>query len=172
MKGDVFTCLTAVLGADGSVTSRDQLVTATAVSVSSVDLLAAKDISMGMKIRLYVAVVAAVTAAGAATVLFELIQADDAALTDDVIVIGQSAVIGKALLPIGANPIVVEANPVFPLGTGTPALTNRGRRFLGCRFTVATGPLTGSTPQFRAYVTPDTDMEPRLYPSGWNAVGT
>lgn len=172
MKGDVFTCLTAVLGADGSVTSRDQLVTASAVSSSSIDLLAQKDISPGKKIRLYIATVAAVTAAGAATVLFELIQADDAALTDDIIVIGQSPVIGKALLPAGAPPVVIEASPVFPLATGAPALTNRGRRFLGCRFTVATGPLTGATPQFRAYITPDTDMEPRLYPSGWNAVGT
>lgn len=169
MIGDLFNCLTwnGTYGA-----STDQIVTATAVSAGSIDLLAARDIGQGRKLRLFVNTILAVTAAGAATVTFEVIQADDAALTDDVTVIGTSNAIGKALLVTGAPPIIVECNPIFPTGAGTPALGHTasstasiGRRYLGCRFTVATGPLTQGT--FRAYIGETMDLEQRRYPSGF-----
>ncbi len=170
-----------MLGDDyGKVTGASgQAVTVTAVSTDSIDLLAAKDLAIGAKLRMHVFVALAALAAGAATVNFEIITADDAALTDDVTVIGQSGPIPKAVLIspgsagnlTGSVPIVVEMNPSYPTALGAPAAglgagtTTVGRRYLGARFTVATGPLTQGT--FVVKFSMQHDAEPRVYPSGF-----
>jgi hypothetical protein len=113
-----------------------QAVTATAVSTNSVDLGAqARDVGAGCPLYALFTTSVAATAAGAATVTFEVIVADDAALTTNVTVIGSSNAEPKASLPIGAQ-IPVRLNP---------QIGSTGRRYLGVRYTVATGPLTAGT---------------------------
>jgi len=148
--------------------STAQVVTATAVSTDSIDLLQAREIAEGEKLRAYFTVGATVTAAGAATVTFEIIMADDGALTSNVVVIGSSAPIPKANLPVGGTasphglatltavqPIVVEANPFIGW---------TGKRFLGVRYTIATGPLTGGN--FTCDFVTDIADGKKFYPSG------
>ena len=110
----------------------EQAVTATAVSTNFFDSGATppiRDVGAGQEVYMVFTVDEAVTAAGAATVTFEVVQADDAAGTTNVEVLAASAAIGKAALTLGAEPFAV----VLPSNT---------RRFIGARFTVATGPLT------------------------------
>jgi hypothetical protein len=130
-----------------TLVSSDQAVTATAVTEDSYDLGVNRDIGQGTDLFLVFMTKVAVTAAGAATVTFEAVTADDGALTTNVTVLGSSAAIGKAALPIGAM-IAFKIPPQF----GT-----LGRRYLGGRYTIGTGPLTAGTfDAFLAYDVPDT----------------
>lgn len=78
--------------------------------------------------RLKFTVDEAATAVGAATVTFEVLDASDDAGTGAVI-LASSAAIGKAALTLGASPFDV-------------ALPDNTQRYIGVRYTVATGPLT------------------------------
>lgn len=113
--------------------SADQVVTATAVSTDSV-LIANRNIGRGGPSRIYAQVSnpAGVTAAGAATVTFEVITADDGALTTNVTSLYTTGPIGKAALTPGARPLDIV----------TP---NTSQPYIGVRYTVATGPLTAGT---------------------------
>lgn len=112
--------------------SSDQVVTATAVSEDKIDLGVARDIGEGHPLFALFTVKVAVAAAGAATVTFEIITASDAALTSDIEVIGTSGAIAKADLPAGKQ-LAIRINP---------QIAALGQRYLGVRYTIATGPLT------------------------------
>ena len=134
--------------------SDKQAVTATAVSSDAYDLGATTPIrsaGRGTDLRAFFTVNTTATAAGAATVVFELIEADNAALTTNVTVLAASAAIPVANLTAGAVPFDV----VLPGNT---------RRFIGARYTVATGPLTAG--QVTAGLVLDSDFQ-RFYASGY-----
>lgn len=135
--------------------STNQVVTGTAVSTNAIDTGGSspvRNIGWGEEMRMAVQVNATALAAGAATVTFEVIQADDAALTTNVEVLIASAAIGKAALVAGGTP---------PLDVVLPSNT---RRFIGLRYTVGTGPLTAGT--FSAALVHDTDRQ-KYYASGY-----
>ena len=90
-------------------------------------------------------------AAGAATVTFELIEADDAAGTG-ANVIASSAAIGKAALTVGARPFDIP-------------IPDTSKRFIMARYTVGTGPLTAG--KFSCALTRGSDHQ-RAYPDGYS----
>jgi hypothetical protein len=116
-----------------------QTVTATAVSTNTLDTAPLSlggnqpnDIGRGEALDVAINVLQAAAAAGAATVNFELIQADDAALTTNVETLVQTGPIPKATLALGAL-IALHYDRAAPLAP---------RRYIGVRYTVGTGPLT------------------------------
>lgn len=137
--------------------SDGQVVTVTAVSTNFIDTqLTApiRAVGWGEEMRMIITTRLAALAAGAATVQFELVQADDAAGTVNVESIpgtGPSAAIPKATIVAG----YVAMDIVLPRNT---------RRYIGVRYTVATGPLTQGT--FDAGLVHDTDRQIQ-YPSGY-----
>lgn len=141
--------------------SNAQVVTATAVSTDSIDLTEAKDLSWGCGLNFTIGVDVAVTAAGAATVTFEAITASDAALTTGVTVVGSAGPIGKAELTTAKAPINIALNP------SNLAAQPKGQRYLGVRYTIATGPLTAGS--FTAYLTNAkvSNGKQNLFPSGY-----
>jgi hypothetical protein len=130
-----------------------QAVTATAVSTNSIDAAPAAlnqltDIGRGENTQITVHVAQTVTAAGAATVNFELIQADDFALTTNVETLGQTGAIPKATLVAGAR-IALQWPRAMPYAP---------RRYIGVRYTVGTGPLTAGA--FATFVGKDFHDSP------------
>lgn len=137
------------------IVSDAQVVTVTAVSTDAIDTGGSnpvRNVGWGEEMRMIVQVNATVLAAGAATVTFELIQADNAALTTNVEVLIASAPIGKAALTAGG---------AIPFDVVLPA---NSRRFIGMRYTVGTGPLTAGA--FTAALVHDSDRQ-RFYASGY-----
>jgi hypothetical protein len=133
--------------------STAQTVTATAVSTDAIDLLQNREVADGQAVDMVFTTLVAALAAGAATVTFDVIIADDSALTTNVEVIGSSGPIGKADLVVGKQ-VPVSFNPQ----------TNKlGRRYLGGRYTVATGPLTAG--QFHAAIAYDVASGVKSYPT-------
>jgi hypothetical protein len=129
-------------GVSGSGTLTGQAVTNTAVSTNSLDTNPdtlggnqPNDIGRGTALEVAISVLQTATAAGAATVNFELIQADDGALTTNVETIVQTGAIPIAKLTAGTLvPLHVDrAAPYAP------------RRYIGVRYTIGTGPLTGGS---------------------------
>ena len=86
----------------------------------------------------------AIDASGAATVVFSLESAENAALSTNPVVHFATAAIGKAALTKGK---LVAAIPL-PAG--------EYKEFLGVRYTVATGPLTAGN--FNAFLTKDPNL--------------
>lgn len=80
-------------------------------------------------VALFIEIVEAVLSAGAATVQFELVQADDAALTTNLEVLCSTAALAKAALVIGKQ-IPLD----IPVGIT--------RRYIGLRYTVAVATTT------------------------------
>jgi hypothetical protein len=117
--------------------STDQAVTASAIS-SVIDLAAGAttvsntlvDIANGEPMVALVTVKEAATAAGAATVAFSLESDSTADLATSATVHAATAAIGKATLVLG-----------YQFAIALPAAKTY-ERYLGARFTVATGPLT------------------------------
>lgn len=128
------------------VFSDAQAVTTTAISTNVVDLtVAGQPIHQGMPLYVVISVPTTVTADGAATVTFN-IEADSAVGLDATpTVLYTSGAIGKAALTAGSKPVEVA----IPKGI---AATDR---YLGIRYTVATGPLTAGA----------FDARIELYPS-------
>lgn len=130
--------------------SATQLVTATAISTNVIDLQAGgalfaptlQNIGAGEPVFLHILVTGVVTAAGAATVVFSLESDSDAALSTSVTTHWSSAAIGKATLVAGYKVITI-ALPT----------EKRYERYLGVRYTVATGPLT-LVSSFSAWLSP------------------
>lgn len=142
-----------------------QAVTATAISANVYDLFsmttggASAPVTPNARLDigtddlfLVVNSLAAATAAGAATVTITLESADDAALTTNAIVHYSTAAIPKASLTAGTNQVKIRV----PRGLY--------RRYLGVRYTVATGPLTAGS--FDAFLTPVVDNNV-IYKSGF-----
>lgn len=101
-------------------------------------------------LRAVVTVSTTALAAGAATVTFELIEADDAAGTNANVIMSSGA-IGKAALTAGAKPFDVP-------------IPDHNKRFLMGRYTVATGPLTAGV--FSFALLNGSDYQ-RAYPGGY-----
>ncbi len=129
--------------------STAQAVTATAVSTNSIDLSSAAtaghgaavganphSIGTGYRLFLVIDVTVTATAGGAAVVTFEVITATDALLTTAIETLGISDGYAVADLTAGREPIAVSINPDIGNQQG------HDQRFLGARYTVATGPLT------------------------------
>jgi hypothetical protein len=130
-------------------------VTSSAIS-DVVDLGATPTLrSLSMQnLYLVVTVDEAATAAGAATVTFSLESDSTADLNTSATVHYSTAAIGKAALTLGSTQVVV------PL-----PVTANYERYLGVRFTVATGPLTAG--KFSAFLTP-TPPVMTIYPDAVN----
>lgn len=152
---------------NGLRVSSAQAVTSTAVSTASYDLGVARDVGEGEPLWINVAVVATATAAGAATVDFEAIVADDAALTSNVTVVGRSEPIGKADLVADVALSGKNAKPSIAVAVDLKLGSTR-KRYLGMRYTVATGPLTAGA--FTADIV--TGVQDRKYhASGFTVIG-
>jgi hypothetical protein len=140
--------------------SASQAVTASAVSGNTIDLQNIRDTGAGEELNIYVNVEVAATAAGAATVNFQVITSASANLSSPTI-IGQTDAIPKALLVVGAQ-ISIPLPRSF--------INQLGQRFLGLQYTVGTGPLTAGT--FSAGVIVDaadnTSVTHKTYPSGFS----
>lgn len=140
--------------------SNAQAVTVTALGTDVLDLGVARDLGPGTPLRVAFGVAAAVTAAGAATVTFEIVTGVDAAITTPT-VIGSSGPIGKADLTLGRPPIVVIVPPAV--------VSQLGQRYFGVRYTVGTGPLTAGA--FNADGVVDANEgAAKFYPSGFTIV--
>lgn len=139
--------------------SSAQAVTATAVSTNTYDLLQVRDLGPGSDIYIQVAVDVAATAAGAATVTFQVISSASSALTSPTILV-QTDAIGKAELTVGRRPIYLE------IPSTVLAAQPIGQRYLGVQYTVATGPLTAGS--FTAVAVAKAADSVKYYPSGFS----
>jgi hypothetical protein len=139
--------------------SNQQAVTATAVSTNTIDLGTNRDLGPGRGLWLVWGVDQTATAAGAATVTFQAVTSAAADLSSPTVV-AQTDAIGKAELTAGRklfaqriDPAILAAQPV-------------GQRYLGCQYTVATGPLTAG--KFTCYVTDTLPPGFQYYASGFS----
>jgi hypothetical protein len=122
--------------------SDSQAVTASAISTNVFDSGATGALkNLGDTIFLVVQCDEAATAAGAATVAFSLESDSTADLATSPTVHATTAAIGKANLTAGSTQWVIE----LPLA--------QYERYVGVRYTVATGPLTAG--KFSAFLTRD-----------------
>lgn len=138
--------------------SSAQAVTATAVSTNTIDLSQARDIGAGIDFRAVFTVDVAATAAGAATVNFQVISSAAANLSSPTILV-QTDAIAKTELTIGRRPIVLE------IPASILAAQPIGQRYLGVQYTVTTGPLTAGS--FSAALTDSPVDVGKNYPSGF-----
>ena len=132
--------------------SSAQAVTATAVSADVIDLSVARDVGAGDDIYFHFSVDETVTAAGAATVDLQVVVSDAAALTNPVVV-ACSGSVPKADLVAGKRIALCVS----------PMVESTGKRYMGARYVVATGPLTAG--KFTAQVVKDV-QDYKVYPVG------
>lgn len=95
-----------------------------AAGVDAIGNTIIKDLGRGLPPELLVQITEAVTATGAATVDFQLVQADDEALTSNKEVLQTTGAIGKAVLVAG-----YQARLRIPAGIS--------RRYLGLQYVIA-----------------------------------
>lgn len=138
--------------------SEAQAVTASAVSTNTIDLGVARDIGPA-ELSVVITVDVAATAAGAATVNFQVISSAAANLGSPTI-LGQTDAIGKAELTAGRRPIVLTVPRSVLLAQPV------GQRYLGLQYTVATGPLTAGS--FTAGLVLDVQDIGKYYASGYS----
>lgn len=142
-----------------------QAVTATAVSANAIDLGTNRDIGAGEPLYAVITVDQTVTAAGAATVEFQLISGSGVSggvINAGITPLSSSGAIGKAELPAGRRPIVMKVN------RSTLLAQPLGQRYLGAQFVVATGPLTAG--QFTVNIVHDVQDLGKQYPSGFTVL--
>lgn len=136
--------------------SNAQAVTTTAVSTDTIDLSQNRDLGPGTQLHALFGVDSTVTGAG--TVNFQIISSAAADLSAPN-VLAQTDAIPIADLVAGRKPIVVDLSPhvlrSLPIG----------QRYLGVRYLVTSGPLTGGT--FTAYFSNSEVTVGANYPSGY-----
>ena len=138
--------------------SAAQAVTASAVSTNTIDLSQARDIGAGEDLYVVFTVDVAATAAGAATVNFQVITSAAAALTSPNILVQTDAIV-KTELTAGRRPIYLN------IPASVLASLPIGQRYLGVQYTVGTGPLTAGS--FSAAITNAEVDVGKNYPSGF-----
>lgn len=136
--------------------SAAQAVTVTAVSTNTIPLGNARDIGPGEQLFANITVDEAATAAGAATVTFEVITSALADLSSPTVV-AATGPIGKDALTVGRDPINIAIPPHIS--------QENGEAYIGVRYTVATGPLTAG--KFTCYLSNSADSKQKSYPSGF-----
>lgn len=104
--------------------SDSQALTTTAVSTDKVDLSIARDIGEGENLYMNFCVPTALT--GGTSVKFEVVVADDAAISSNVTVVGSSDAVAAASLVAGFNQ-AVRINPI---------IGSLGKRYLAARYTI------------------------------------
>lgn len=129
--------------------SNSQAVTATAVTTNDIDLGVARDIAAGEELYLNVMVTEGVTAAGAATVNFQLLADDNSGFSSAAVVFDSGA-IGKAALALGT---ILS----FPLPRAAY------ERYLRGNYVVGTGPLTAG--KFSTYIS-HAGVDRKSFPVG------
>jgi len=135
-----------------------QTVTASAVSTNAIDLSQVRDIAPGTPLFAVVTVDEAATAAGAATVDFQVITSAAANLGTPTI-IGSTSPLAKTELTLGRKPIVI------PIPAAALLAQPIGQRYFGLQFAVATGPLTAG--KFSVAITDSDVSVGKNYPSGF-----
>jgi len=95
--------------------------------------------------------------AGGTSTNFEVIIADNAALSSNVVVIGASGAIVTASLPLGTN-VAVRLNP---------QIASLGKRYLGARYTVSG---TNTAGKVTADIVMDVQDGKKFYASGFTVV--
>ncbi|MCH2240982.1 MAG: hypothetical protein MK041_03400 [Aquabacterium sp.] len=138
--------------------SSAQAVTATAVSTNVIDLSQPRDIGVGEDLYATFGVDTSATAAGAATVTFEVIVSANSDLSSPTVIAATGA-IPKAELTAGRAPISL---PIPPTAIPSAPL---GQRYLGVRYTVGTGPLTAGA--FTATITKSAAHGQKYYPTAY-----
>lgn len=138
--------------------STAQAVTATAVSTNTVDLGVARDIAPGRPMYAVFQIDVTFTAAGAATMNFQVVSSAAAALTSPT-VLGDSGPVPVAQL--------TAARRLIAVGIGPSVLTTapNGQRFIGAQYTVGTGPMTAGA--VTATITDQMPPGAQLYGSGF-----
>jgi hypothetical protein len=115
--------------------STDQVLTgitnSTALSSKSIDLSIARDIGEGKPLFMNFAITTACT--DGTSTEFQIVVADDAALSSNLVVIGSSGAVPVASLVAGAN---------FPVPI-PPKVGSLGKRYLGARYAVVGTNTTG-----------------------------
>jgi hypothetical protein len=141
--------------------SQAQAVTATAFSTDAIDLSQARDVGAGKELHFFINVDTTATAAGAATVNFQLVTSANANLSSPNI-IQQTDAIPIAQLTAGRRSIelgLTRANVLsLPIG----------QRYLGIQYTVGTGPLTAGA--FTAGIVWDFQDQGKVYPTAFSIV--
>jgi hypothetical protein len=143
--------------------SAAQAVTATAFSTNTIDLGSNRDIGAGSDLKVVFGVDVSATAAGAATVTFQIVSSANANLSTPTI-LAQTDAIGKAELTAGRRPITLDiANSIL---VAQPI----GQRYLGVQYTVGTGPLTAGSFTANIVLGCDSADHNKYYPSGFTVV--
>lgn len=133
--------------------SSAQALTTTAVSTDKVDLSVARDIGEGTDLSMHFAVVTQLT--GGTSVKFEVVVADDAAISTNVTVVGSSDAVLTAALVAGYN-TAVRINP---------QVASLGRRYLAARYTISG---TYSAGAVTADIVTDIQDGRKFYASGFS----
>ena len=127
----------------------------TAVSTDTVDLSVARDMGEGGDLYMNFAMTEAF--AGGTSTNFEIIIADNAALSSNVVVIGASGAIVTADLTLGKN-VAVRLNP---------QIASLGKRYLGARYTVSG---TNTAGKVVADIVMDVQDGKKFYASGFTVI--
>jgi hypothetical protein len=135
--------------------STDQAVTTTAVSSDTIDLSVARDIGEGHNLLMNFAMTEAF--AGGTSTNFEVIIADNAALSSNVVVVGSSGAIATAGLTLGTN-VAVRINPL---------IGSLGKRYIGARYTVSG---TNTAGKVTADIVETIQDGKKFYASGFSVV--
>lgn len=138
--------------------SSAQVVTASAVSTNTIDLGVARDLGPGEDLYAIFTVDEAATAAGAATVTFQVISSAAANLGSPTVLI-QTDALAKTELTLGRKPLVV------PIPSALLLAQPVGQRYLGVQYTVATGPLTAG--KFSCVIADNDPSVGKYYASGF-----